>query len=133
MTVGCLGDIEFSVSDSLVKTLSNFAWKASARYGTHDRHGMRSLPEYIGKDTDTITFDVELAEAFGVPNVQKEINRIMKYLTDGEVLPLVIGNKSYGVYRWVLTDVTVKDRTFDGSGRMIGALVSLSLLEYPRR
>lgn len=133
MTVGCLGEVEFSVSADLVKTLDNFAWKSSARYGQHERHGMKSLPEFTGLDADTVTFDVELAEAFGVANVQKEINRLMKYLRDGEVLPLVIGSKSYGVYRWVLTNITVKNKVTDGAGRLIDASVSLSLLEYPRR
>jgi len=133
MMVGCLGDVEFSVSADLVKTLENFAWKASARYGSHERHGMKSLPEFTGMDDDTVTFDVTLSEAFGLRNVQREINLLMKYLRDGEVLPLVIGSKSYGVYRWVLTEVSVKNRTTDGSGRVIDALVSLALLEYPRR
>ena len=48
MQVGCLGELIFSVSDSLVQTLSNMQWSGSARYATHQRHLKDALTEFAG-------------------------------------------------------------------------------------
>ena len=36
--VGCLGDVIFTVSKDVVRTLDNMVWSGSARYAVHERH-----------------------------------------------------------------------------------------------
>ena len=58
--IGCLGDVVFTVSRDVVRTLDNMTWGGSARYATHERHLTNALTEYTGLDPDTITFDILL-------------------------------------------------------------------------
>lgn len=59
--VGCLGDVIFTVSRSVVRTLDNMTWSGSARYATHERHLTNALTEFTGLDPDKITFDILLS------------------------------------------------------------------------
>ncbi|MFR1110746.1 MAG: phage tail protein, partial [Anaerotruncus colihominis] len=79
-TIGCLGDVAFTVSDSVIRTLSNFQWSGSARYATHQRHLGRGLLEFTGTDPDKISFDITLSAQLGVTPA-KEIARIAKYVS----------------------------------------------------
>ena len=47
-------------------------------------------------------------------------------------VPLVIGNKGYGKYRWSVLDHKMKMKTYDGRGNVTSATVSVSLQEYLR-
>ena len=58
MQIGTLGEVVFSVSDSVVETINNFTWSGSARYSTHQRHLTHALTEFTGLDPDGITFDI---------------------------------------------------------------------------
>ena len=50
----------------------------------------------------------------------------------GIAVPLVIGNKGYGKYRWSVLDHKMKMKTYDGRGNVTSATVSVSLQEYLR-
>jgi len=132
MTVGCLGDIVFSVSSEYVKTLDKFKWSGSASYATHKRQGYHALTEFTGIDADKISFEVTLSKHLGV-DVQGEISKLFTYERNGTTLPLVLGDKGYGKYRWVIQKHETNARTFDGRGNLIEAKVSIDLLEYLRR
>ena len=64
--IGCLGDIIFSVSSDVVKTLDNMQWSGKARYGTHQRHLRDALTEFVGLDPDGISFDIQLNRNSGI-------------------------------------------------------------------
>ncbi|HWP51648.1 MAG TPA: phage tail protein [Clostridia bacterium] len=129
--IGCLGDIVFFVSSRAVKTINNFQWSGSARYGKHQRHLAKTLTEFEGTDADTISFDVMLSAYLGV-NPVSEITKIQKYESKGQSLALVIGDKRYGKYRWTIESHKVKAEHYDGEGNLTSATVSINLLEYLR-
>lgn len=131
MVVGALGDIVFSVSSRMVKTISNMNWSGSARYATHQRHAGNALTEFTGLDPDKITLDIELSVYLGV-DPMTEITRIWRYERNAATLPLVLGNHGYGRYRWTITSHKTKAKTYDGHGNITSATVSLSLQEYLR-
>lgn len=131
MMVGCLGDIVFEVSSKTVKTLDNMTWSGSVRYATHQRHGTHALTEFTGIDPDKITFDIKLSAYLGVDPLA-EVVKIWNYERDHITLPLVIGDKGYGKYRWTIQNHKEKMEAFDGHGNVTSATVSLSLLEYLR-
>lgn len=130
--IGCLGDIAFTVSASVVRTLDNFQWSGSARYAAHQRHLGRGLLEFTGMDPDKISFDMTLSVQLGASPV-RELSKIAKYESKGRTLPLTIGSKAYGTYRWVITGHSVKAKTFDRRGNLSVVVVSVNLQEYVRR
>lgn len=129
MQVGCLGDIIFQVSDSLVQTLNNAQWNGSARYATHQRHLKDALTEFCGLEPDTFSFDMVLSAFLGV-EPQAELNKIWNYERKGEAVSLVIGNKAYGKYRWNIVSHKTKMQYYDKEGNLLQATVSISLQEY---
>ena len=127
--IGCLGDIIFSVSSDVVKTLDNMQWSGKARYGTHQRHLRDALTEFVGLDPDGISFDIQLNRNFGA-DPQAELVKVWKYEREGIPVSLVIGEKAYGKYRWNITDHKAKLTHFDINGKLMIATVSLNLQEY---
>lgn len=129
--VGCLGDIVFEVSSKTVETLDNVEWSGSAQYSTHQRHLYNALTEFVGLDPDKMTFDIILSAYLGV-NPITEVVKLWNYERTGKAVPLVIGNKGYGKYRWSVVSHTMKMQTFDPDGDVATATVSVSLQEYLR-
>lgn len=132
MQIGCLGDIAFKVSSDMVRTISNVTWSGSANYNTHARHLTDSLTEFTGLAPDEMTFEIVLSAFLGV-DPMADLVKIWEYERKGQVLPLVIGSKAYGKYRWVIKSHKVTMQTFSGNGDLMAAKVSISLLEYIKR
>lgn len=132
MQIGCLGDIAFKVSSDMVRTISNVTWSGGANYNTHSRHLNDALTEFTGLSPDEMTFDIVLSAFLGV-NPMSDLSKIWEYERKGKALPLVIGSKAYGKYRWVIKSHKIKMQTFSGSGDLMSATVSVSLLEYIKR
>lgn len=127
--IGCLGDIVFIVSSKKVETIDNVQWSGSARYSKHLRHLTNALTEFTGIDADTLSFDLALSVYLGV-DPMTDIAKLWQYERSGKIVPLVIGEKCYGKYRWTVDSHKIKMQTFDGLGNLTGAAISVSLLEY---
>ena len=127
--VGCLGDVIFTVSRSVVRTLDNMTWSGSARYATHERHLTHALTEYTGLDPDKITFDSLLSAELGVDPIA-EVVKLWNIERSGRAVPLTVGTKGYGKYRWNILKHEMKMKTFYGNGDVHTATVSVSLQEY---
>ena len=129
--IGCLGDIVFTVSDQVVETLDNVVWSGSARYAVHQRHLTHALTEFTGVDPDKITFDITLSAYLGADPIG-EVIKIWSCERNGLPVPLTIGEKAYGKYRWNITKHEMKMQYFDREGNVTHAVVSVSLQEYLR-
>ena len=129
MQIGTLGEIVFSVSDSVVETINNFVWSGSARYSIHQRHLTHALTEFTGLDPDGITFDIFVSAYLGV-DPYAEIVKIWNYERGGTAVPLTIGTHAYGKYRWSIINHKMKAQTFDKRGDITSATISLTLQEY---
>lgn len=127
--VGCLGDVIFTVSRSVVRTLDNMTWSGSARYATHERHLTHALTEFTGLDPDKITFDILLSAELGVDPIA-EVVKLWNIERSGWAVPLTVGTKGYGKYRWNITKHEMKMKTFYANGDVHTATVSVSLQEY---
>lgn len=127
--VGCLGDVPFMVSDEWVQTIDNAVWSGSAGYSAHKRHNYHSVTEFTGINADKFSFDITLAAYLGA-DVMGEIVKLWTYERNGQAVPLVLGEKIYGKYRWVIQSHSIKMEHYDGKGNLISAVVSLDLLEY---
>ena len=129
--IGCLGDIIFEVSEATVGTLDNMVWSGSARYAVHERHLTHALTEFTGLDPDKITFDITLTSELGVDPVT-EVVKIWNIERSGQAVPLTIGTKGYGKYRWNITKHEMKMTAHYGNGDIRTATISVSLQEYLR-
>ena len=127
--VGCLGDVIFTVSRSVVRTLDNMTWSGSARYATHERHLTNALTEFTGLDPDKITFDILLSAELGVDPIA-EVVKLWNIERSGRAVTLTVGTKGYGKYRWNITKHEMKMKTFYKNGDVHTATVSVSLQEY---
>ncbi len=127
--VGCLGDVIFTVSRSVVRTLDNMTWSGSARYAVHERHLTHALTEFTGLDPDKITFDILLSAELGVDPIA-EVVKLWNIERSGRAVPLTVGTKGYGKYRWNIVKHEMKMKTFYGNGDVHTATVSVSLQEY---
>ena len=129
MQIGCLGDVVFSVSSQMVRTISNMKWSGSARYATHQRHNGNALTEFTGLNPDSISFDMTLLRSLGVDPME-EVTRIWKYERTGEPVPLIIGDHAYGRYRWSVVSHETKTKAFDIRGNLLSVTVTVKLQEY---
>lgn len=129
MTVGCLGNIPFEVSSRAVTLLSNLEHSGSATYQTHQRHLSGALVEFSGLEPESITFDLVLSEYLGC-KVESSLNRLWSYMQSATAVSFVLGNRTYGKYRWVITDLKSKADYFGRRGEVTQATVSVTLQEY---
>lgn len=130
-SVGCLGDIPFKVSSEVVQTFTNGKLSGSANYATHKRHAGDALTEFVGNDPDKFNFDMVLSAYLGV-NPMQMVDKIIAYKREGRTLPLVIGDRTIGRYRWTITSYNVRMQTTDGTGNILSVTVTVSLQEYLR-
>lgn len=129
--IGLLGDIVFSVSSETIRTIDKAIWSGSVRYGEHQRHLKNALTEFTGIDPDEFSFEMVLSAYFGV-DPMADLVKIWNYERKGTSLPLVLGTKGYGKYRWVIKSHKIKMQTYDKAGNLTGATVSVDLIEYLR-
>lgn len=129
--IGCLGDIPFEVSSNRIQTPKNMKWTGSAQYATHQRHGGDSLTEFVGNNPDKFTIEILLSAYLGV-DPMNVVEKIIKYRREGKALPLVIGDKAYGKYRWTIVSHDAVLSTTDGDGNVVSMTVSITLQEYLR-
>ena len=131
MKVGSLGDIAFEVSDSIIKTIDNAVWSGSANIHTHIRHLDNSLQEFVGVDPDGFTFTIKLSKYLGAAPMT-EIDRMFDYERNGTAVPLTLGTKAYGKYRWLIKSHSVKMEVYDGNGELTSCNVDVKLTEYTK-
>lgn len=130
MQIGLLGDIIFEVSDKMVMTISNAQWSGSANWQTHQRHLTNALTEFTGIEPDRFNFEIVISAYFGVQNVQTAISQLFHYERTGTPVPLTIGAKGYGKYRWSVLNHNTKLEQYDREGNLTSCTVSVQLQEY---
>ena len=129
MRVGCLGDIVFEVSESVIKTITKATWSGSVKIQTHNVHLDNAVQEFVSIDPDGFTFSILLSAYLGV-SVQEEINKIWKYERGGIAVPLTLGKKGYGKNKWLIKSHKIKMEHYDGGGNLTAATVDVTLTEY---
>lgn len=130
--IGCLGDIPFKVSAETVQTLDKMKWSGSAKYATHQRHLGNALTEFVGNNPDKFSFEMVLSAYLGANPMALAV-KFFHYMREGRALPLVIGSRTFGKYRWTIVSYDVLMQTTDGAGDILELKISVSLQEYVER
>lgn len=75
---------------------------------------------------------MRLSAFLGV-DVGEQMDLIQKYIANGIELRLIIGKKSYGRYKWVITKVSVTMEYYDKRGNLTQADMQITLSEYLKK
>lgn len=130
--VGSLGGVVFSVSRRTFKTFDGMKRETGARYSTHNRHLKRPLLEYLGPDLESVNFSLILSAFLGV-DPESALARLRRMTQDGQAERLILGNRVYGSYKWVIEKLSQDLQRFDNRGRLLAAKCTVSLKEYAKR
>lgn len=131
MTIGCLGSIPFEVSSKEIKTIRDASWSGSASIQTHQRHLDNALQEFVGVDPDSFTFNIRISKYLGSDPIA-DVATIFEYERTGTAVPLVIGTKGYGKYRWLVKKHKTTLEHYDIAGDVVGVDLSITLTEYTK-
>jgi phage protein U len=127
--IGCLGDIVFQVNSRTVQTLTNLILSGSADIAEHKRAGKKALTEFTGSNPRKAKFNMILSSELGV-NVDREADKIIAHSESGTPLPLVVGRKMYGQFRWQINSYDISINAHDSDGNAVLATATVNLLEY---
>lgn len=108
-----MGRFAFAVSSAQYQTLNR---RTQYRWGTRERHGLKSTKQFLGLDVDSITLAGTL-----YPKVKSDLNLVSEMRQEGltgEPFLLVSGNQNYGVFhgKWVLESVEETNTFFLRNG-----------------
>lgn len=127
--VGSLGEVVFSVSDTLVRTFRDYNRKTSVRTATHDIIGQKPLTEFIGPSCDSISFTIKLSAFRGV-NPKEEAQKLREMAEAGKAVTFVMGGSPVTQNKWLIESVDEDANFYDRSGNIISSDVKLSMREY---
>lgn len=129
--VGYLGAVPFIVTTEELKTLTDFKWSHSANYTAHARHLSRPVVEFTGVGEDEISFNCILSTYLGSEPMADYITWL-GYLREGTAVPMKLGEKYYGYYRWIITSLSYSGVYTDKAGNWTHADVSVKLVGYEK-
>lgn len=130
--IGYLGKVLFIVAAGQIKTIQNFSWETSVEYAEHDRHLRGQMLEFTGVNAGTIKFDITLSAYLGTAPMT-DYMKLESYMENGTAIPLRIGTKTYGHYRWVIEKLSMEGQYTDAAGDWTQIKVTVSLREYTKR
>ena len=78
-----------------------------------------------------MAFDMLLYTALGADPMASVV-QLWGYERSGQAVPLYIGDKGYGKYRWTVVSHSMRMQSFDARGNVTSAVVSVNLQEYLR-
>lgn len=118
-----LGAIEFEI----LGHPSAQSERTTADYAEHTRLQGKPCLQWVGAGLDELNLEITLHTSVGDPEGQ--LRQLKQAMAVHEPLPYVLGSGDYrGIYLITALDVTT--RKTDGSGRLVAALLSLTLREY---
>lgn len=118
-----LGDIEFELANHPTGQQE----RTSTDYAEHARIQGKPRLEFIGEGLDELTLELLFHAALTDPEAQ--IRRLQEARRAHEPVPFVLGSGDYrGIYLLTGVDTTTR-KTTDG-GRLVAAMVSVTLREY---
>jgi len=127
--IGCLGEIPFEADSVAIGTIRNAIWAGAARYVVHQIHGQDACTEFLGREPDTFSFEMQLYTQYGSPPLPL-LDKLWEYERNGTPVALTIGEKGYGKELWSVLSHTTQMVAHDRAGNLIGATVSVQLQEY---
>lgn len=127
--IGALGNVVFVVSSDTIRTFEDLSRSTASRWAKHEIIGRKPKLEYVGPDTDTISFKMRFDAAYGM-DPRKEMNILLELARSGKAVPLVVGGKALGMGKWVVKSVTQNWVHVDNRGNVLVGIAEVALEEY---
>ncbi|MCI8950032.1 MAG: phage tail protein [Lachnospiraceae bacterium] len=120
--------IRFQTSDSRILNFDGFKRKSSVRVSKHNLIGKMPRLEFLGPDLQTVTFRMELNALNGVrPRKQEE--KLLKWMNEGCVAPLVIGGKKI-CGQAMITAMSDAYNIVLKKGQVLSMTIDVTMTEY---
>ena len=123
--IGALGNIAFEASDKRIRTFRDFQRKRTVKFAEHLVLDGKPKLQYVGEGLDEISFACAFSVFLGA-NPTDEIQALEKL--NGAPQKLVVGPVVFGDF--VVEQVDEDWKRHDGRGRLLDAVVNLTLKEY---
>ncbi len=127
--IGSFGKIAFSASSHKIETFDNYQRDTKARIGSHEIMSQKPVLEYLGADTDTISFTMFFSRFWGV-SPEEEVDKIRAMCSQGEAHFLILNNSPVGENKWIIESVGESVKKWDNNGIVLVATINVSLREY---
>lgn len=125
--IGSYGKITFKVTEEEIKIFDNFNITRKARYVAHERINNKPLLQFMGLETDSISFNMQLVQGI-TGNVSDDLKTLQDMFKKAEVHPLFLGQKKLGSF--IIESINEAYKIVDNLGNLEVVNVSLSLREY---
>lgn len=127
--IGCFGNLVFETSDRRILTMSNIKQEVSGQWTEHKIIGQKPRKEFGGPGVRLFKFTITLDISLGVsPSIQMEL--IEDMVENGYTDYLVIGNKTIGENRFVITSVSEAWDAVYAGGKIAKATLNITMEEY---
>lgn len=93
------------------------------------RVGEKPKKQFLGSDSEQITFTIVLNAAHGV-KPRETVENIEKLISTGEPQTVVIGQKKVGAHKFVITEMSENWETILNKGEVMKITCDLTLEEY---
>ena len=129
MLVGFMAGVPFVVSKNYVRTFDDYNRSGSGRWAKHEIIAQKPVMEFIGPDTEKISFSMLLRSDMGItPNA--ELNNLRKMRDKGKAFSLVIGGRKIGTNSWVVESIGETVNFWGKLGGILLVKVDITLAEY---
>lgn len=129
MLVGFMAGIPFVVSKNFVRTFDDYNRGGSGRWAKHEIIAQKPVLEFVGPDTEKISFSMLLRSDLGIaPNT--ELSNLRKLRDKGKSFSLVIGGRKIGTDRWVIESIGEAVNFWGKFGGILSVKVDITLAEY---
>ena len=132
MYVGSLGDIPFIVARGFVRTFDDYSRSNAGRWAKHELIGQKPILEYLGPDTEKISFTMQLRADLGVIP-EKEVEKLRELRDEGKPMVLVLGTKPVGDNSWIVESIGEAVTFWGMAGYPLSINVDVTLTEYVER
>jgi phage protein U len=129
--IGSMGDIIFTVSSRMTRTISDFNRMGDPRIATHEIIGKKPIIEYVGPGNEECSFTILLSKNLGI-NPIKDLNRLRDMRDNGEVFNVFLGGRPLSQNQWILKSMSESVNFFDRKGEIQSVQISVTILEYPK-
>ena len=130
MAIGSIGQtVIFETSDKKILNFENFKRTVKGRWTSHSRIGKKPKKQFLGPDSESITFTITLNAEHGI-KPRKTVENIEQLIVTGMPQTVVIGNKKVGSSKYVITEVSETwDRVLN-RGEVVKITCDITLEEY---
>lgn len=129
-SIGHIGkQVVFETSDKKILNFTKMQRTIKGRWASHPRVGKKPKKQFLGPDTDLLTFTITLNAEHGV-KPRKTVEKIEELIRMGKPQTVVIGQKKVGTNKYVIVEMSENWETILNKGEVVKITCDLTLEEY---